>query len=73
LHVFGTFVKNKVGIAGWIHIWVLYSISLVFICVFVGLLVFGALVCVWVYFCCCCEGCLCQGLQGAGGFVQLAE
>jgi hypothetical protein len=30
------------------------------------LLCFVALVCVWVYFCCCSGGCLCQGLQGAG-------
>jgi hypothetical protein len=26
---FGAFVKNKVGIAVWIHIWVLYSIPFV--------------------------------------------
>jgi hypothetical protein len=32
------FVKNKVGIAVWIHIRVLYSISLVFISVFVPVL-----------------------------------
>jgi hypothetical protein len=31
-----------------------------------GLLSFVALVCVWVYFGCCSEGCLCQGLNGAG-------
>jgi hypothetical protein len=31
-----------------------------------GLLSFVALVCVWVYFCCCSGGCLCQGLNGAG-------
>jgi hypothetical protein len=31
-----------------------------------GLLGFVALVCVWVYFCCCSEGYLHQGLQGAG-------
>jgi hypothetical protein len=30
-----------------------------------GLLSFVALVHVWVYFCCCNGGCLCQGLQGA--------
>jgi hypothetical protein len=35
LHVFGTFVKNKVGIAVWLHIWVLYSVPLVFMSVFV--------------------------------------
>jgi hypothetical protein len=29
-HVFGTFVKNQVGIAVWIHIWVLYSVPLAF-------------------------------------------
>jgi hypothetical protein len=28
------------------------------------LLSFVALVCVWVYFCCCSGGCLCQGLFG---------
>jgi hypothetical protein len=33
-HVFGAFVKNKVGIAVWIHIRVLYSIPLVFMSVF---------------------------------------
>jgi hypothetical protein len=26
----------------------------------------GVLVCVWVYFCCCSGGCICQGLQGFG-------
>jgi hypothetical protein len=35
LYVFGAFVKNKVGIALWIHIRVLYSVPLVFISVFV--------------------------------------
>jgi hypothetical protein len=30
------------------------------------LLGFVALVCVWVYFCCCSGGCLCQGLQELG-------
>jgi hypothetical protein len=30
LYVFVAFVKNKVGIAVWIHIWVLYSVPLVF-------------------------------------------
>jgi hypothetical protein len=30
----------------------------------VGLLDFVALVCVWVYFCCCSGGCLCWGFQG---------
>jgi hypothetical protein len=35
LYVFGTFVKNKVGIAMWIHIQVLYSVPLVFMSVFV--------------------------------------
>jgi hypothetical protein len=34
-YVFGTFVKNKVGIDVWIHIQVLYSVTLVFITVFV--------------------------------------
>jgi hypothetical protein len=33
----------------------------------VGLLGFGAHVCVCVLFCCCSGGCLCQGLQSAGG------
>jgi hypothetical protein len=32
---FGTIVKNKVGIVVWIHIWVHYSVPLVFISVFV--------------------------------------
>jgi hypothetical protein len=34
-YVFGAFVKNKVGIAVWIHIQVLYSVPLVFMSVFV--------------------------------------
>jgi hypothetical protein len=33
--VFGTFVKNKVGMAVWIHIWVLCSVPLVFMSVLV--------------------------------------
>jgi hypothetical protein len=32
-YVFGAFVKNKIGIAVWLHIWVLYSVPLVFISV----------------------------------------
>jgi hypothetical protein len=32
-----------------------------------GLLDFLALACVWVYFCCCSGGCLCQGFQGVKG------
>jgi hypothetical protein len=35
LYIFGIFVKNKVGIVVWIHIWVLYSVPLVFMSVFV--------------------------------------
>jgi uncharacterized membrane protein len=35
-YVFGTFVKNKVGIAVWIHFQVLYSVPLVFISIFVS-------------------------------------
>jgi hypothetical protein len=34
-YVFGIFVKNKMGIAFCIHIWVLCSVPLVFISVFV--------------------------------------
>jgi hypothetical protein len=34
--------------------------------VVLGLLGFVASVDVWVYFCCCSGGCLCQGFQGAG-------
>jgi hypothetical protein len=34
-YVFGTFVKNQVSIAAWIHIWVLNSVPLVFVSVFV--------------------------------------
>jgi hypothetical protein len=30
------------------------------------LVIFVVLVHVWVYFCCCSVGCLCQGLQGSG-------
>jgi hypothetical protein len=33
LYIFGTFVKNKVSIAVWIHIRVLYSVPLVFMSV----------------------------------------
>jgi hypothetical protein len=36
------------------------------------LLGFVAFLCVWVYFCCCSGGCLCQGLQGLG-CVQLVQ
>jgi hypothetical protein len=35
-YVFGIFVKNQVGVAAWIHIWVFYSAPLVFIYVFVS-------------------------------------
>jgi hypothetical protein len=31
-----------------------------------GLQGFVGLICVWVYFCCCSGGCMCQGLQGIG-------
>jgi hypothetical protein len=34
LHDLGTFVKNWVGVAVWIHIWVLYTVPLVFVSVF---------------------------------------
>jgi hypothetical protein len=34
-YIFGTFVKNEVGIVVWIHIWVLYSVLLVFMSLFV--------------------------------------
>jgi hypothetical protein len=34
-YIFGILVKNKVGIAVWIHIRVLYSFPLVFVSVFV--------------------------------------
>jgi hypothetical protein len=33
-YVFDNFIKNKVGIAVWIHIQVLYSVPLVFVSVF---------------------------------------
>jgi hypothetical protein len=36
-YVFGIFVKNNVGIAVWTHIWVLYSVPLVFKSVFVSI------------------------------------
>jgi hypothetical protein len=35
LYICGAFVKNKVGTAVWIHIWVLHSVPLVFMSVFV--------------------------------------
>jgi hypothetical protein len=34
-YVFDNFVKNKVGIVAWIHMWDLYSVPLIFISVFV--------------------------------------
>jgi hypothetical protein len=34
-YVFGTFIKNEVNIAMWIHISVLYSVPLVFMSAFV--------------------------------------
>jgi hypothetical protein len=36
LYVFDTFVKNKGGISGWIHIQVFYSVPLVFISIHVS-------------------------------------
>jgi hypothetical protein len=44
-YIFGAFVKNKVGIAMWIYILVLYSVPLVFMSFFV-------LVPCCFYFCC---------------------
>jgi hypothetical protein len=38
LYVFGTFVKKKMGVVVWIHILVFYSVSLIFISVFVPVL-----------------------------------
>jgi hypothetical protein len=38
LNIFAAFVNNKVGIVVWIRIWVLCSVSLVFVSVFVLLL-----------------------------------
>jgi hypothetical protein len=35
LYVFGNFVKNQMSIAVWIHDWVLSSVPLIFISVFV--------------------------------------
>jgi hypothetical protein len=37
LYVFDAFVKNQVDIADWIHIWVFYSVPLVFISVFIAM------------------------------------
>jgi hypothetical protein len=34
LYVFDTFVENHMGIVAWIHIWVFYSVPLVFMSVF---------------------------------------
>jgi hypothetical protein len=34
-YVFNTFVKNKMGIVVWIHIWILYSVPVVIVLVFV--------------------------------------
>jgi hypothetical protein len=35
-YIFGTFVKNEVGIVVWIHIRIMYSVPLVFMSVFVS-------------------------------------
>jgi hypothetical protein len=35
LYISGTSVKNKVGVAAWSHIWIFYSVPLVFVSVFV--------------------------------------
>jgi hypothetical protein len=35
LYVFGDFVKNKMGIVAWIYIWVLSSVPIVFLSVYV--------------------------------------
>jgi hypothetical protein len=53
LYVFDAFVKNQVGIAVWIHIWVFYSVPLVFTSVFVPvpcsfLLLWCSMICGWV-------------------------
>jgi hypothetical protein len=34
--VFGAFVRNQVGIAAWFHTWVSYSVTLIFLPVFVS-------------------------------------
>jgi hypothetical protein len=34
-YILGAFVKNQVGVAVWIHIWVFYSVPLVFMSAFV--------------------------------------
>jgi hypothetical protein len=34
-YVFGTFIKNQVGIVVWVNIWVFYCVLIVFIYVFV--------------------------------------
>jgi hypothetical protein len=44
--------KGREGVSEWVESW--------------GLLGFMALVCVWVYFCCCSGGCLCREFQRAG-------
>jgi hypothetical protein len=32
LYVLGTFVKSQMSVPTWIHIWVFYSVPLVFMC-----------------------------------------
>jgi hypothetical protein len=43
LYVLDTFVKNQLAIAAWIYVWVLYSVPLVFMSVFV----LHLLLCLW--------------------------
>jgi hypothetical protein len=49
-YIFGDFVKNKVGIAVWIHIWVLYSVPLFFMSVFVPVPCWFFCYCFIIYF-----------------------
>jgi hypothetical protein len=37
-NVLGAFAKNKVAVVTWIYVWVLYSVTLVFVSVFVSAL-----------------------------------
>jgi hypothetical protein len=48
LYVFCAFIKNQVGIAAWVHIWVFSSVPLVFISVFVPVPCWGFFVLVLV-------------------------
>jgi hypothetical protein len=38
MYVFGTFAVNQVAVAAWVYFWVFYSVSLVYVSIFVPVL-----------------------------------